>query len=242
MSKGMCQKVAVAQALLPRSGLLVLDEAWTGLDAEAKAALDEVVAERLADGGSVVFVDHEPARLARLGAERWQVGAGRVEVNGQAGLRVTDGRAGRPAGLRVCCGRRRERASLAGAGGRGSGPIVIVVSGCRPGYPLDGLRVLSVNARQGGSWFGSSRVASDAVLRARCPPGTRYASKCRARPQVGEDTWSAERPRRAGSAMIALAGIRSPCCCARTGGFRRRAVRARRGSASAARLCRTVPG
>jgi ABC-type multidrug transport system ATPase subunit len=71
MSKGMSQKVAVAQALLPGTGLLVLDEAWTGLDAEAKAALDEVVAERLTAGGSVVFVDHEPGRLAHLEAEIW---------------------------------------------------------------------------------------------------------------------------------------------------------------------------
>src|SRR5262249_47558908 len=46
MSKGMCQKVAIAQALLPGTGLLVLDEAWTGLDAQARAALDGVVAER----------------------------------------------------------------------------------------------------------------------------------------------------------------------------------------------------
>ena len=73
MSKGMSQKVAVAQALLPGAGLLVLDEAWTGLDAPAKAALDEAVAERLADGGSVVFVDHEPGRLAQLDAERWRL-------------------------------------------------------------------------------------------------------------------------------------------------------------------------
>jgi len=73
MSKGMCQKVAVAQALLPRSGLLVLDEAWTGLDVEAKAALDDAVAERIASGGSVVFVDHEPGRLAQLDAERWRL-------------------------------------------------------------------------------------------------------------------------------------------------------------------------
>jgi len=76
MSKGMCQKVAVAQALLPDSGLLVLDEAWTGLDVEARAALDEAVAERLDDGGSVVFVDHDPARLAHLDAERWRIEGG----------------------------------------------------------------------------------------------------------------------------------------------------------------------
>jgi ABC-type Mn2+/Zn2+ transport system ATPase subunit len=73
MSKGMCQKVAVAQALLPRWGLLVLDEAWTGLDVEAKAALDDAVAERIATGGSVVFVDHEPGRLAHLDSERWRL-------------------------------------------------------------------------------------------------------------------------------------------------------------------------
>ena len=78
MSKGMSQKVAVAQALLPGRGLLVLDEAWTGLDLEAKAALDEAVAERLADGGSVVYVDHEPSRLAHLEAERWRLEEGRA--------------------------------------------------------------------------------------------------------------------------------------------------------------------
>jgi ABC-2 type transport system ATP-binding protein len=78
MSKGMCQKVAVAQALLPASGLLVLDEAWTGLDVEAKGALDEVVAERLADGGSVVYVDHDPQRLAQLDAQRWRIEEGQA--------------------------------------------------------------------------------------------------------------------------------------------------------------------
>lgn len=64
LSKGTSQKVAVAQALLAEPGLLVLDEAWTGLDAPARAELDRAVTERTAAGGTVVFVDHDPARLA----------------------------------------------------------------------------------------------------------------------------------------------------------------------------------
>jgi ABC-type Mn2+/Zn2+ transport system ATPase subunit len=64
LSKGSSQKVAVAQALLADPELLVLDEAWTGLDAGARAELERAVAERTAAGGAVVFVDHDPSRLA----------------------------------------------------------------------------------------------------------------------------------------------------------------------------------
>jgi ABC-2 type transport system ATP-binding protein len=81
LSKGMCQKIAIAQALLPRPGLLVLDEAWTGLDVTARGALDDAVAERVAAGGSVLFVDHDPARLAGRADEHWRLGGdGRVTV------------------------------------------------------------------------------------------------------------------------------------------------------------------
>lgn len=64
LSKGSSQKVAVAQALLAEPELLVLDEAWTGLDADARGELERAVAERTAVGGAVVFVDHDPRRLA----------------------------------------------------------------------------------------------------------------------------------------------------------------------------------
>jgi ABC-2 type transport system ATP-binding protein len=81
MSKGMCQKMALAQALLPAPGLLVLDEAWTGLDNAARGELDAAVGERVAAGGRVLFVDHDPARLAGREDERWHFdGSGGVTV------------------------------------------------------------------------------------------------------------------------------------------------------------------
>ncbi|WP_375256580.1 ATP-binding cassette domain-containing protein [Streptomyces sp. PKU-EA00015] len=64
LSKGTSQKVAVAQALLAGPELLVLDEAWTGLDAAARQELDRAVAELVVAGAAVVFVDHDPRRLA----------------------------------------------------------------------------------------------------------------------------------------------------------------------------------
>ena len=143
MSKGMCQKVAVAQALLPRSGLLVLDEAWTGLDVEAKAALDEAVAERLADGGSVVYVDHEPERLARLGADRWRLENGRA-------TRVANGGAA---------------SAKASAGAAPASVVVIELAGEAP--DIAGLPgVLSVLRDAERLLVRVERESSDAVLRA----------------------------------------------------------------------------
>jgi ABC-2 type transport system ATP-binding protein len=138
MSKGMCQKVAVAQALLPGSGLLVLDEAWTGLDTEARTALDEAVAERVADGGSVVFVDHDPRRLDHLEADRWRI------ERGQA-VRVSDD---------------RPRTSPATV----SQIVVIEVTVC-PREVLDGFGgVISVRW-DGDRAFVRVAEASDSVLR-----------------------------------------------------------------------------
>nr|WP_250766907.1 ATP-binding cassette domain-containing protein [Streptomyces sp. MSC1_001] len=64
LSKGSSQKIAVAQAFLADPALLVLDEAWTGLDTGARAELDAAVRERRTAGATVVFVDHDPRRLA----------------------------------------------------------------------------------------------------------------------------------------------------------------------------------
>jgi ABC-2 type transport system ATP-binding protein len=58
----------------------VLDEAWTGLDQAARGALDAAVTERVAAGGTVLFVDHDRARLADRVDERWSLGGGLVTV------------------------------------------------------------------------------------------------------------------------------------------------------------------
>jgi len=73
LSKGTSQKIAVTQALLGDPELLVLDEAWTGLDINARAELATVVRERASAGACVVFVDHDPARLAAATDEWWLV-------------------------------------------------------------------------------------------------------------------------------------------------------------------------
>ncbi|ADI06192.1 ABC transporter ATP-binding protein [Streptomyces bingchenggensis BCW-1] len=73
LSKGTSQKVAVAQALMPTPDLLILDEAWTGLDQSARAALDEEVTSRVTAGGTVVYVDHDPRRLASSADEIFHI-------------------------------------------------------------------------------------------------------------------------------------------------------------------------
>ncbi|QES17253.1 ABC transporter [Streptomyces venezuelae] len=78
LSKGTSQKVAAAQALLAEPSLLVLDEAWTGLDTGARAELDAAVRGRLAAGARVVFVDHDPRRLAGEPSAVYEVRDGRV--------------------------------------------------------------------------------------------------------------------------------------------------------------------
>ncbi|MFI8828508.1 ATP-binding cassette domain-containing protein [Streptomyces sp. NPDC053431] len=110
LSKGTSQKVAVAQALLAGPGLLVLDEAWTGLDAAARAELDGAVRERIAAGARVVFVDHDPRRLAGEADAEYTVSQGTLHRTEPA-----DPAPGHTAATRVTPSRTHVTPSLPGA-------------------------------------------------------------------------------------------------------------------------------
>ncbi|WP_097233360.1 ABC transporter ATP-binding protein [Streptomyces zhaozhouensis] len=147
LSKGTARKVAVAQALLADPALLVLDEAWSGLDREARALLDSVAAERVAAGATVVFVDHAPRGL------------------GSAVDRV----------LRIADARVAEEEGPASADGVGQPPVTVIAEGppgaAPPPLPAG---VRWVPAPRGRVRITAPPAVSDAVLRSLLTAGARW--------------------------------------------------------------------
>jgi ABC-type multidrug transport system ATPase subunit len=60
-SQGMRQRVAIARVLLRGPELLLLDEPYTGLDAEARHAVDDLLRHASSEGRTVVLATHHPA-------------------------------------------------------------------------------------------------------------------------------------------------------------------------------------
>ncbi|MEU0669865.1 ATP-binding cassette domain-containing protein [Streptomyces lavendulocolor] len=173
LSKGTGQKVAVAQALMADPDLLVLDEAWTGLDAAARAELDRAVGERVAAGGAVVFVDHDPRRLAGAADAVHAVSGGRVAPRATGPDSVLVGPDTFPTGPdSVLVGLTAPDApdGLTGHTARsdtyGSGPSVrVTASGGRlPDGPLPG-RPAREDGPGGSVTFTVPAAHSDALLR-----------------------------------------------------------------------------
>jgi ABC-2 type transport system ATP-binding protein len=65
-SKGMLQRLSMAQALLNRPQLLVLDEPTEGLDLAGRQLLRDVVREVRSQGGTVLLVTHVLSEIEQL--------------------------------------------------------------------------------------------------------------------------------------------------------------------------------
>jgi len=65
-SKGMVQRLALAQAVLAEPDLLVLDEPTEGLDLDARGLLRQVVDEQRKAGKTVLVVSHSLGEVAQL--------------------------------------------------------------------------------------------------------------------------------------------------------------------------------
>jgi len=59
-SQGMRQRVAIARTIVRTPELLLLDEPYTGLDAEARYAVDDLVREAVTGDRTVVVATHHP--------------------------------------------------------------------------------------------------------------------------------------------------------------------------------------
>lgn len=90
-SKGMIQRLALAQALLNDPDLLVLDEPTEGLDLQGRRLLREVVAERRSQGKSVLLVSHAVPEVEQLCDRVGILVGGRLKHVGSLAALVQEG-------------------------------------------------------------------------------------------------------------------------------------------------------
>jgi ABC-2 type transport system ATP-binding protein len=81
-SKGMLQRLALAQALVNDPELLVLDEPTEGMDLSARKLLHEVILRRKAQGKTAILVSHSMADVGRLCDEVAVLRGGQVAYQG----------------------------------------------------------------------------------------------------------------------------------------------------------------
>ena len=81
-SKGMLQRLALAQALVNDPQLLVLDEPTEGMDLSARKLLYEIVLRRKAEGKTAILVSHSMAEVGRLCDEAAVLRGGQLVFHG----------------------------------------------------------------------------------------------------------------------------------------------------------------
>lgn len=94
-SKGMRQKVALAGALIHEPRLIILDEPLTGLDAGSARQVKAVLADRVADGVTVIMTTHILDVAERMADRIGVIASGRLAAEGTLeDLRARRGQSG----------------------------------------------------------------------------------------------------------------------------------------------------
>ena len=79
-SHGMLRRAEVARLLLTKPRLLLLDEAFSGLDTSARDLIDALIERAVSGGGSVVMVSHDATHLVDRCARIMTISSGRLEA------------------------------------------------------------------------------------------------------------------------------------------------------------------
>jgi heme exporter protein A len=75
LSQGQKKRVALARLILSKAPLWILDEPFTALDVDAVDLLQQLIAEQIAGGGSVVLTTHQAVPLTSGAIHRLTLGA-----------------------------------------------------------------------------------------------------------------------------------------------------------------------
>jgi ABC-2 type transport system ATP-binding protein len=90
-SKGMLQRLALAQALVNDPELLVLDEPTEGMDLSARKLFHEIIRRRKAQGRTAILVSHSMADVGRLCDELAVLRGGQLAFQGMLADLIGEG-------------------------------------------------------------------------------------------------------------------------------------------------------